>query len=181
MIQPPQTASTSAPADPPTTADGVALRPADPGDLDQINAVIARAIDTWPVSARIRRASVPLYRYHATDFQYLDMIVAVDADGRIVGVAAWEPAERQDLPGKQNGLLLHGIYVDPDWHHRGIGSRLLDRAVDAARQQHYDGVLVKAQAQAITFFRARGLRTIPVADAARDYPHRLWHPTGTDG
>ena len=42
-------------------------------DLDTINALIATAIGTWPVSARLKRlAALPL-RYNWADFQDFEM------------------------------------------------------------------------------------------------------------
>jgi GNAT superfamily N-acetyltransferase len=69
---------------------------------------------------------------------------------------------------------LHGLYVDPAHQRRGVGSRLLDAAATAARAQDLDGVLVKAQAAAVAFFKSRGCSALPVEDPARDYPHRFW-------
>ena len=43
-------------------------------DLDTINALIATAIRTWPVSARLKRlAALPL-RYNWADFQDFEMV-----------------------------------------------------------------------------------------------------------
>ncbi|HEY9097864.1 MAG TPA: GNAT family N-acetyltransferase [Thiobacillus sp.] len=104
-------------------------------------------------------------------------MVADNAAHVLVGVAAWEPAHPRDLPGGQRGLLLHGLYVDPDHQHRGVGGQLLDAASAAARIQGLDGVLVKAQGDAKGFFEALGLQRLPVEDSARHYPHRFWRPT----
>ena len=46
--------------------------------------------------------------------------------------------------------------------------------MNAAREQGFDGLLVKAQPAAEGFFLTRGLERLPTADPARDYPHRLW-------
>ena len=156
----------------------VHLRPARSDDFDALNGVIERAVMTWNLAERVKRLSLPSYRYHAHDQLHLHIVVAEDADHAIVGVAAWEPASPRDLPAEQNGLLLHGLYVDPARQHRGIGSRLLAAAADAARAQGLDGVLVKAQADANGFFAARGLQHMPVADPLRDYPHRYWLGVG---
>jgi len=88
--------------------------------------------------------------------------------------AAWEPAIPRDQPGGQTGPLLHGLYVDPSHQRHGIGRQLLADAVTAARDQGYDGVLVKAQADAEPFFRAQGLHRIDRIDPARDFPHCYW-------
>ena len=158
----------------PTTA--FHLRQAHADDLPAINGIVERAIATWQLPERVKRLSLPSYRYHAHDLVHLHLVVAEDADHALVGIAAWEPADPRDLPAGQRGLLLHGLYVDPAHQHRGVGSRLLDEAAAAARAQGFDGVLVKAQADANGFFEARGLQKLPVEDAARHYPHRFWLP-----
>jgi len=158
----------------PTTA--FHLRQAHADDLAAINGIVERAIATWQLPERVKRLSLPSYRYHAHDLVHLHLVVAEDANHALVGVAAWEPAHPRDLPAGKNGLLLHGLYVDPACQHRGVGSQLLDAAAAAARAQGFDGVLVKAQADANGFFEARGLQWLPVEDAARHYPHRFWLP-----
>ena len=160
---------------PPTTA--FRLRPARADDLPAINGVIERAIATWQLPERVKRLSLPSYRYQAHDLDHLQLMVAEDETYALAGAAAWEPASPRDLPAGKNGLLLHGLYVDPAHQHRGIGGQLLDAAAAAARAQRLDGVLVKAQAEAIGFFEACGLQRLPVEDAARHYPHRFWLAT----
>ena len=153
------------------------IRPAHADDLAALNGVVERAFMTWPLPDRVKRLSLPSYRYHPHDLQHLQIVVARDGPRDIVGVAAWEAADPRDLPNGQRGLLLHGLYVDPPHMHHGIGSRLLDAALAAARQHAYDGLLVKAKAEAGGFFAARGMTLLPVVDRERDYPHRYWQPT----
>jgi len=160
---------------PATTA--VQLRQA-ASDLAALNAVIERAIMTWQLAERVKRVSLPSYRYHPHDLRHLHIVVAEDAAHAIIGVASWEPASPRDLPAGQRGLLLYGLYVDPAHLRRGVGTHLLDAALAAAQAQGFDGLLVKAQADANGFFSAQGMQRLPVVDPARDYPHRFWRAVG---
>jgi predicted N-acetyltransferase YhbS len=152
----------------------IRLRPAMPADLAAINAVIERAVMTWKLPERVKRLTLPSYRYQPHDLDHLRIVIAEDAERAVLGVAAWEPANARDLPQGKTGLLLHGLYVDPAQQRTGVGSRLLEAAISAAGEQGFDGLLVKARPEAEGFFLARGLTQLPVTDAERDYPHRFW-------
>ncbi len=150
------------------------LRPARAGDLEAVNAVIERAVMTWDLPDRVKRLSLPLYRYDAHDLENLQAVLFESAGQRVVAVGTWEPAEADDLPDGRSGLLLHGLYVDPELDGNGLGSRLLQAAEDTARACGVDGVLVRAQRDAEGFFLSRGFERLPVSDVDQDYPHRLW-------
>lgn len=151
----------------------VSLRRATPTDLDAVNAVIERAVMTWQLPERVKRLTLPSYRYNAHNLEHLEMVLAEDADRAVIGVAAWEPASPADAPPGRRALLLHGLYVDPGRQRRGAGGCLLDAAVAAAREQGFDGLLVKARPEAEGFFFARGLERLPVTNPEREYPHRF--------
>lgn len=157
----------------------VRVRVATVADLPAVNSIVERAVMTWKLPERVKRLGLPSYRYHAHDFVHMHLAVAEDAHGTVLGVAAWDTPDPRDMPAGRRGLLLHGLYVDPQRQHAGIGSLLLDAAAAAARAGDCDGVLVKAQADAAGFFAARGMRLQPVEDPARDYPHRYWLATTT--
>jgi N-acetylglutamate synthase-like GNAT family acetyltransferase len=149
------------------------LRTARRADLPDLNGVIERAVMTWRLPERVKRLSLPLYRYNESDLGHLEVCIAED-EARIAGVAAWEPADPADLPEGSSGLLLHGLYVDPVRKGEGRGTRLLEACLGRARDLGLDGVLVRVQSDAEAFFRARGLERLPVRDATRDYALRYW-------
>lgn len=159
----------------------VILRPATLTDLNATNAVIERAVMTWNLPERVKRLTLPSYRYSQHDLDHLHIVVVEDGDHAVLGVAAWEPASARDLPVGKTGLLLHGLYVEPDRQRGGVGSRLLEAAVSAAGELGFDGLLVKARPEAEGFFLARGLTPLPVTDRDRDYPHRFWKAIGRNG
>lgn len=154
-------------------------------DLDAVNGIITRAIDTWQVSDRVKRLSLPSYHYRPEDLDHIELMLAMDGD-RPVAVAAWEPAESRQVPAGESGLLLHGLYVEPDAAHQGVGSRLLEACRDAARERRCDGVLVKATRDAVGFFERSGLVRLPVTREGQDYDLRYWlavdewRPRGVD-
>lgn len=152
----------------------IVLRPANKADLGAINQIIERAVKTWNLPERVKRLALPAYLYTGHDLQHLHIVLAEDSSAGVIGVAAWEAAAARDCPQGRRGLLLHGLYVDPDRQHRGTGTRLLSAAAAAAREQGYDGLLVKAQADAEGYFRSQGLQRLAVTDADRDYPNRFW-------
>lgn len=150
------------------------LRTGQKADLPAINGVIERAVMTWRLPERVKRLSLPLYRYNEADLGHLEVCVA-EEEARIAGVAAWEPAGTSALPEDRRGLRLHGLFVDPERQRRGIGNRLLGACVERARELGLDGVLIKAQSDAEPFFEKQGLERLPVRDASRDYALRFWH------
>ncbi len=152
------------------------LRDALPGELDTINALIGRAVYSWELPERMKRISLPVYQYRAGDLEFMRLVVAEDPDGGIVGVAAWELAGARDAPRGQSALLLHGIFVEPQLHRCGIGSRLLGAAVQAAANEYYDGLVARAQSGAVPFFEALGFDLLPL-ETDSDYPYRVWYPT----
>jgi len=156
--------------------ESLTLARLDVDDLARTNAIIEAAVMSWSLSERVKRLSLPVYRYRAHDLEHLTLVGASDAAGRLLGVAAWEPAETRDCPAGKTGLLIHGLYVDPAAQHQGIGTALLDTALEAVREAGVDGLLVKAQADAVEFFLRKGLQPLPVEDQGRHYANRLWRP-----
>jgi len=156
----------------------ITLRTASLSDLDDINNVITSAVMSWQLAERVKRLSLPSHQYCEIDFRHLQFVVAQTGNAsqaKIVGVAAWEEAEPLNSPQNTRALLLHGIYVDAQHHRQGIGQALFARAQQAAIEQHYDGLLVKAQTDASGFFIAQGMQPLPQQND-RQYGNRFWKP-----
>ena len=162
--------------DDPADSAACRLRAAVSADLDAINHCIADAIDSWDLPTRVKRLSLPLYRYHDTDLAHLQLIVAETTSAGIVGVAAWETAIPRDAPQGHSALLLHGIYITPSHQRSGLGSYLLKSVEEPANSLCRDGILVRAQAGATGFFARHGYEKLTPTDPERDYPFRYWKP-----
>ena len=163
-----------------TAPASIVLRSADERDLDAINTVIERAVMGWDLPERVKRLALPLYRYSAYDVRVMQFRVAELPGEGITGVAAWEDADPRELPDTRDeaarrtrpGLLLHGLYIDPAHQREGIGSRLLEASILAAREAGAEWLLVKAQNGAEAFFERHGMARLPVRDPDRDYDSR---------
>lgn len=155
-------------------SSGIRIRPVVETDLDAVNRVIEAAVMTWALPERVKRLSLPVFRYTSQDLVHLDMVLAEEQTRKIVGVAAWEEADAKDAPAEYRSLLLHGIYVDASHHRQGIGRQLFGAAEAAVCQLQYDGLLVKAQQDAIGFFESLGMRRLAVEEPLHQYAHRLW-------
>ena len=148
----------------------IRIRRLDQSDLERANTIIESAVMSWGLPDRIKRLSLPIYRYNLEDFRHLTLVGAESPHGSLVGIAAWEAADLRENPRGHTALLLHGLYVQPDWHGRGIGTQLLAAATEAAECEGYDGLLVKAVRESQSFFASRGLQPLQLEDPMHDYP-----------
>lgn len=145
-------------------------------DLDTINALIATAIGTWPVSARLKRlAALPL-RYNWADFQDFEMVLCYKAAAEI-GVAVWQPDAPIQVSGSNQAILLHGLYVAPDAQGQGVGRGLLEELAKRALMRKQDTLYVRAERFAVGFFRRVGGRQLAAHEGPeageQAYPHRF--------
>ena len=161
-----QTAVTFAPHD-------VEISRATRADLDAINRVIAGAVETWPVPARLKRLSASVLGYRDDDLASMAMAVA-RVDGHVVGVAAW--AHDQVVDGK-SATLLHGLFVDGSCQRLGIGRQLHRVAAADAAATGSAGLLVRAERVSQSYFEREGFLRLPASrEPGASYPYRFWCP-----
>jgi len=155
-------------------AIGIDIRPAGQADLEAINQVIEAAVMTWHLPERVKRLSLPAYRYDSVDLAHLDIVLAEDSRQNIIGIAAWEQATTRESPAGSKVLSLHGIYVSPSHHRQGIGSQLFRVAEEAVCKYRLNGLLVKAQQGANGFFISQGMERLQADDPHTQYANRFW-------
>jgi N-acetylglutamate synthase-like GNAT family acetyltransferase len=141
------------------------IRNARPLDLDTANHIIEAAIMTWDLPERVKRLTLPSYKYTDHDLDHMTIVVA-EGDEQIVGVAAWEEIN--------SDLLLHGIYVDPQHHRRGIGTALFQAVETAAQNMQLQGIVVKAQKGSEPFYQSLGMHKMDVTDQRQDFENRYY-------
>lgn len=152
----------------------IRLRAATREDLAAINTVIEAAVMNWRLPERIKRLALPSYRYTNVDLEHLEAIVAETVEKGLVGVATCEISD-SEIPGRQ-ALLLHGLYVRPEVQHQGIGS-LLFSAIEALVPRYgCDGLVLRAQSDAVGFFELHKMQRLESTNPKSDYAHRLWKP-----
>ena len=142
-------------------------------DLAQINLIVARALNSWNLSPRVQRLALPSLLYDEVDLQHMQFLLA-HADDDAVGVAAWEETAGRGAPDNSQTILLHGLYVMPEWQGRHVGSSLLIAVEHQARDLGCDGITVAAWRQAEPFFRAsKFLPDGPQPSTGELYPKRM--------
>ena len=151
-------------------ATEIDIRPAGQADLEAIKQVIEAAVMTWHLPDRVKRLSLPAYRYDSMGLVHLDILLAEDSRQNIIGIAARE--HRESRAGSKE-LSLHGIYVDPLHHRQGIGSKLFRVVEEGVRKHVFNGLLLKAQQGSNGFFISQGMQRLQADDPLHQYANRF--------
>jgi putative acetyltransferase len=131
----------------------VRLRRADAADQDEILAFQRAAIAAIPAGAYAADVSEAWSHTPVSGLEDLlakgRYFVAVDGS-RPVGGAGWAPVEDGET------AQIRGVFVHPDHAARGLGSRLVDAAEDAAVTAGYTKIVVPAALSAVGFYEQLG-------------------------
>jgi len=102
------------------------IRPARPADQARIEAIVEAAYR--PYLDRMNRKPAPMVDDYATRIAEGQTLV-LEADGAVAGVLVLEDHD--------GFLLLDNIAVDPAYHGRGLGKRLMTFTEEEARRRGY--------------------------------------------
>jgi putative acetyltransferase len=149
----------------------VRLRRANASDRDEILAFQRAAIAGIPAGAYA--ADVAEAWSHMPVAGLEDLLAKgryfVAVEGlRPVGGAGWSPLEDGET------AQIRGVFVHPDHAARGLGSRLVDVAEDAAVTAGYTKIVVPAALSAVGFYEQlgyakKGLDWLPLGGLRLDY------------
>lgn len=148
------------------------IRHAEIEDLAQINHIISASVAGWDLPDRVKRLALASYHYDSSDFSHYELWLAI-SDGTIAGLMA---LDKQLMSNRQHepALLVHGLYVLPDYQRQHIGTQLIQLAQQRACDSGADGILLKAIRDAEKFFSAIGMEKQAVIDEQRDYDRLYW-------
>jgi L-amino acid N-acyltransferase YncA len=95
-------------------------------------------------------------------------VVAVDADGAVLGSAKWGP----NRPGRGAHVSTASFMVDPGARGRGVGRVLAEHVVAAAREAGFDGMqfnaVVETNTAAVALWRSLGFQVVGTVPGAFD-------------
>lgn len=149
------------------------LVPAQAADLPALNALILQAIDGWALPARVKRLTGPSHCYDEVDLKTMAIAFLPGEEGSPLGVVALETSGVDEAPAEP-AWRLHGIYVAPAAQKTGLGRALLAWAQQTARQGGAQVLTVRAQRDAVGFFRALGFEPLPATTQVPAYPHQFF-------
>jgi GNAT superfamily N-acetyltransferase len=149
------------------------LVPARAADLPALNALILQAIDGWALPARVKRLTGPSHCYDEIDLKTMHIAFLPAEDGQALGLVALETTGVDEAP-LQPAWRLHGIYVAPTAQKSGVGRALLAWVQETAQRAGVRALTVRAQRDAIGFFRALGFEPLPATTQEPAYPHQFF-------
>jgi putative acetyltransferase len=142
------------------------IRDLSAADVPAVLRVISDVRKEYGLQRRVGNIIEPSDRNLSSTYQRQRSRYFVALDGtRVVGGAGIGPL------GDANGPIceLQRMYLRPECRRSGIGSRLLDRCLAAARSFGYEqcyAETVSEMKEAVAFYRAHGFRTLtgPIGD-----------------
>ena len=152
----------------------LSVRPAGPDDLGVINAIVTGAIATWGLSQRVNRLAERSLTYTTFDLAFMRAALGENKAGIEIAATLWEPEKSGS--GNHSSVLLHGIYVLPEYQRCGVGANMVEHVANIVKKDGFDGITVKAWRDAEEFFMKLGFYHPQKNGRDRLYPLHLWKP-----
>ncbi|MFT5392255.1 MAG: hypothetical protein ACI8PT_002452, partial [Gammaproteobacteria bacterium] len=103
------------------SAGNTAAHSSSAGNLIAVNQIVADAIQTWKLPARVERLALPGLLYTVHDLAHMNVALSEQDHGTGIAVATWEQADRRDAPRGASAVLLHGLFVLQRWQGHNVG------------------------------------------------------------
>ena len=127
------------------------LRPATPADAPALTGILHRAKASWGYPEDKMAEFREAWGIGDATIRSIRITVAEDDSGPIAFSGV--------IPEDEDTLLVDYLFVDPPMHGQGIGSLLLKRAEDIARQDRRTRLRLESDAHAGAFYEKHGFRT----------------------
>ena len=124
------------------------------GDLDAATSLGIRSKASWEYDAGAMAVFAGELTLVSSDLdRFLDAEVAIDAEEALVGFFTL-------VAGDDGAVELEHLFVDPDHFGEGIGSLLLERALQQGRRHGAESVIILSDPQAADFYLRKGARVV---------------------
>jgi N-acetylglutamate synthase-like GNAT family acetyltransferase len=132
---------------PETTEHESIIRRARPEESQQISDLALRSKAYWDYDAEFIEACRALLTITA-EYIATNLVFVLEAQGQIVGFYS--------LEGKDDGVELENLFVEPSAIGRGYGKHLFQHAVETAKQLGFQHMLIESDPNAELFYQAMG-------------------------
>jgi GNAT superfamily N-acetyltransferase len=140
--------------------ENIILRSATRGDVALVRELHARSFaelarehhSEVEIAAHVALIQSPQY---ADELAGANLALAIDAMGRIVATAGWQP-----MADRAATARIRKVFVDPALARRGIGRLMVGDAETRARQSGCEDFFVRANINAVPLYRRLGYRDI---------------------
>lgn len=125
----------------------IAIRLATEADAAPLSQLALRSKAHWGYAADLLATWAEELRVRPESCRAGDVWVA-EIGQHIVGFA--------EVDQRDDGLWLDGLWIDPGWMRQGIGRRLFETVLDAARSRGQQSLLAEVEPHAIGFYMRMG-------------------------
>ena len=155
----------------------VLIRPARPGELGPLPALLSRAVEHMNASGNPQWGpDYPTPAHYLADAARGELYLALTAEGAIAGAACLNTAEAPEyapLPWTAPGpaMVVHRMVVDPCCQRQGVGSALFAYAEALARRRSLSSLRVDTyslNAPMLSLIAGRGFRQVGVVHFDRE-------------